>query len=274
MRFCTTCGSPVSGILRFCTRCGAATSSTAGAEVASVAATGTVDPGPAEAGLAEAGPVEAGPAEAGPGPADTTTLTGTPGPGTRSAEAPAAPAIPAQAGMTDAESGDVPPDHCGPAEAAAPGPAPQHSPALAVPPTGKPEDAGPLGLVRIDAEPTPEASPEDPWLPGSRRPDRRALIIGVVLIAGLLSVASTAWLIRVNSPQASSPHGAHRSRPTQLGPGNAQPGQALSGQPTPILIQRSQPAPGQLQPSQPAPSQPAPTQTGNGPAGPGRGPAR
>jgi hypothetical protein len=200
MRFCTRCGSPVSGILRFCTRCGAATSSTAGAEVARVAATGTVD-------------------------------------------------------------------HSVPAGTAAPGPAPQDSPAPAAEaqPTGRSEDAAPFRLARIDAEPTPEAPPEDPWLPGSRRPDRRALIIGVVLIAGLLSAASTAWLIRVNPPQASSPQGAHRSRPTQLGPGYAQPGQALSGQPTPILIQRSQPAPGQLQPSQPAPSQ-----TGHGPAAPGQ----
>jgi hypothetical protein len=205
MRFCTACGSPVSGILRFCTRCGAATSSTAGAEVASVAATGTAD-------------------------------------------------------------------HSVPAGAAAPGPAPQDSPAPAAEaqPTGRPEDAAPLRLARIDAGPTHEASPEDPWLPGSRRPDRRALIIGVVLIAGLLSAASTAWLIRVNPPQASSPPGAHRSRPSQLGPGyaqpgQAQPGQALSGQPTPILTQRSQPAPGQLQPSQPAP-----TQTGNRPAAPGQ----
>ena len=122
-------------------------------------------------------------------------------------------------------------------------------------PTGRSEDAEPLRLVRIDAEPNHEAWSEDPWLPGSRRPDRRALIIGVVLIAGLLSVASTAWLIGVNPPQASSPHGTHLSRPSQPGPGHAQPSQALSGQPTPILIQPSQPPPSQL-PAQPACSYP------------------
>ena len=152
-------------------------------------------------------------------------------------------------------------------EAGAPGPAPQESPAppATAQPTGRSEDAEPLRLVRIDAEPAHEASSEDPWLPGSRRPDRRALIIGVVLIAGLLSVASTAWLIGVNPPQASSPHGTHHSRPSRPGPGRAQPGQALSGQPTPILIQRSQPAPSQLQPSRPAP-----TQTGTNPPRPGQ----
>jgi hypothetical protein len=243
MRFCTTCGSPVSGILRFCTRCGAATSSTAGAGVASsiagagvasVAATGTVDPDPAEAGLVKGSSL---------------------------------PVNPARAQVADAGAGGVPADPGVPAEAAAPGPAPQDSPAppAEAQPTGEPGDAGPLRMVRIGAEPTDEASPEDPWLPGSRRPDRRALIIGVVLIAGLLSVASTAWLIRVDPPQASSPHGAHRSRPSQLGSDDAQRSQALPGQPTPILIQRSQPAPSQLQPRQPAP-----TQTGNGPAGPGQ----
>jgi hypothetical protein len=243
MRFCTTCGSPVSGILRFCTRCGAATSSTAGAGVASsiagagvasVAATGTVDPDPAEAGLVKGSSL---------------------------------PVNPARAQVADAGAGGVPADPGVPAEAAAPGPAPQDSPAppAEAQPTGEPGDAGPLRMVRIGAEPTDEASPEDPWLPGSRRPDRRALIIGVVLIAGLLSVASTAWLIRVDPPQASSPHGAHRSRPSKLGSDDAQRSQALPGQPTPILIQRSQPAPSQLQPRQPAP-----TQTGNGPAGPGQ----
>lgn len=220
MRFCTTCGSPVSGMSRFCTRCGAATSSTsAAARVASVAAAGTPDP-----------------------------------------SVPLDPSVAADPGV--------------PAEAGAPGPAPQDSPAppTTAQPTGRSEDAEPFGLVRIDAEPTPEASPEDPWLPGSRRPDRRALIIGVMLIAGLLSVASTAWLIRVNPPRASSPQGTHRSRPSRPGPGRAQPGQALSGQPTPILIQRSQPAPSQLQPSQPAPTQtgtsaPRPGQTGHSRSG-------
>ena len=132
------------------------------------------------------------------------------------------------------------------------------SPAAALP-TGLSEEAGPLSLVRIEAEPDHEAWPEDPWLPGSRRPDRRALIIGVVLIAGLLSVASTAWLVRVNPPLASSPRETHRSQPSQLAPGHAQPRQALSGQPTPILTQ----------PSQPAPTQPAPTRTATGLARPG-----
>jgi hypothetical protein len=309
MRFCTKCGSPVSGMLRFCTRCGAATSSTAGAEAAGVAVTGTVDPGMVAAGTVEGGTVEtavAGQDRA--GPADTMTGTGVPGPGTLSAEPPlgpiiaahpgSLPVIPAQAGVADAESGGVPSDDTVPAEAAAPEPdqpaasqpeADQSAPDQSAPdeatpaalatdqpelaleynpapplPTGMSEDAGPLGLVQIGAEPDHEAWPENPWLPGSRRPDRRALIIGVVLIAGLLSVASTAWLVGVNPPQASSPHGAHRSRPDQLGSGHAQPSQALSGQPTPILIQSSQPTPSQLQPSQPAP-----TQTGTGPPRPG-----
>jgi hypothetical protein len=262
--------------------------------VAGVAATGTVEAGTVEA---------AGAGQDRAGPADTTTATGIPGPGTLSAEAPVGPiiaahpgslpVIPAQAGVADAESGGVPPDDSVPAEAAAPEPdqpaadqpeaaqreadeatpaalatdqpelALEYSPAppATALPTGMSEDAGPLGLVQIGAEPDHEARPEDPWLPGSRRPDRRALIIGVVLIAGLLSVASTAWLVKVDSPQASSPHGTHRSRPSRLGSGHAQPSQALSGQPTPILAQPSQP-----QPSQPLPTQPAPTQIGTGPA--------
>ena len=299
MRFCTKCGSPVSGMLRFCTRCGAATSSTAGARVAGVAATGTVEGGTVEAGTVEA----VGTGQDRAGPADITTATGIPGPGTLSVEAPVGPiiaahpgslpVIPAQAGVAGAGSGGVPPDDSVPAEAANPEPdqpasdqpeaaqpeadeatpaalaadqpelALEYSPAPAatVLPTGMSEDAGPLGLVQIGAEPDHEAWPEDPWLPGSRRPDRRALIIGVVLIAGLLSVASTAWLVKVDSPQASSPHGTHRTQPSRLGSGHAQPSQALSGQPTPILAQPSQP-----QPSQPLPTQPAPTQIGTGPA--------
>ena len=285
MRFCTKCGSPVSGMLRFCTRCGAATSSTAVAGVASVPTTGTADPGMVEAGR---------------------VIAAHPG---------SLPAIPAQADVADAESGGVPPYDTVPGEAVAPEPdqpaaaqpaAPQPAaaqPAAAQPeadqseadeatpaalatdqpelaleyspappeaalPTGVSGDAGPLGLVQIGAEPDHETWPEDPWLPGSRRPDRRALIIGVVLIAGLLSVASTAWLVRVNPPQASSPHGGHRSRPSQLGSGRAQPSQALSGQPTPILAQSSQPTPGQPQPGQLQPSRPAPTPTATGPARP------
>ena len=142
------------------------------------------------------------------------------------------------------------------------------------PPAGLSEEAGLLRLVRIGAGADDDAWPEDPWLPGSRRPDRRALIIGVVVIAGLLAVASTAWLVGVNPPQASSPHGTRLSRPSQLGSGHAQPSQALSGQPAPSLTQPSQPRPSQPgsqpAPSQPRPSQPAPTRTGTGPARPGQ----
>ncbi len=171
--------------------------------------------------------------------------------------------------------------------AAQPGLASHYSPAPpeTAPPAGISEDAGPLRLVRIGAEADDEPWPEDPWLPGSRRPDRRALIIGVVVIAGLLAVASTAWLVGVNPPQASSPHGTHLSQPSQLGSGHAQPSQALSGQPAPSLTQPSHPRPSQPGPSQPGSSQPAPTQpapthtgssqpapthTGTGPARPGR----
>ena len=276
MRFCTKCGSPVSGMLRFCTRCGAATVDP------STVGTGTVGTGTVGTGTAETG--AAGPAavvQDRAGSADTTTAAGIQGPGTRSAEAPAAPVIPgppgsrpvipAQTSVGEAESGGVPPDHTVPAPAAGPEPdqPAQGQPAPGQPPAGQPPagqptgmsgDAGPLRLVQIGAEPDHEAWPEDPWLPGSRRPDRRALIIGVVLIAGLLSVASTAWLARVNSPQASSPQGAHLSRPSQWGPGHAQPRQALSGQPTPILTQPGQPAPSQSQPSQYHPAQPIPAQ--------------
>jgi hypothetical protein len=301
MRFCTKCGSPVSGMLRFCTRCGAVTSSTAGAGAAGAAAPGTVEAGAAAISTIEAGTAEvAAAAQDFAGPADTATATGIPGPGTRSAVAPVTPAhpgsppvIPVQFGVADAESGGLPPGHTFPAEATVPEPdqpepdqpepdphrtdqpgADEVTPALATDqsglasqdspappattlPTGMSEDDGPLRLVRIDAEPGDEAWPEDPWLPGSRRPDRRALIIGVVLIAGLLSVASTAWLVRVSPPQASSPQGTHRSRPSRLGPGHGQPRQALSSQPTPILTQPSQPQP-----------QPAPTQTSTSPARP------
>ena len=133
MRFCTKCGSPVSGMLRFCTRCGAATSSTAGAGVAGVAATGTVEAGTVDPGPVQAGTVEAaGAGQDRAGPADTTTATGIPGPGTLSAEAPVGPiiaahpgslpVIPTQAGVADAESGGVPPDDSLPAEAGAPEP--------------------------------------------------------------------------------------------------------------------------------------------------------
>jgi zinc-ribbon domain len=316
MRFCTKCGSPVSGTSRFCTRCGAVTSSTAGAGVASAAATGAAATGTAKTGTAKTGTIEAGPVEPGmieAGPVQAAAVIPVhPGP---------LPVIPAQFGLADADPGGVPSDQTVPAETAVPEPdqqpaagqtradhpeadpsqadqpaadqpaadqpaadqpeadeatpaglatdqpvpVPQHRAACpaTVLPTGTSEDAGLPRLVPIDAGPDHEAWPEDPWLPGSRRPDRRALIIGVVLIAGLLSVASTAWLVRVNPPQASSPHGTHQSRASQLGAGQAQPRQAFSGQPTPILTQ----PPGQ--PIQPLPTQAAPAQTGTGPARPG-----
>ena len=233
--------------------------------------------GTTEAGTAEAGTAEAGTAEA----------------GTRPAEAPVAPAIPVHPGSLPVIPAQSEPDQAKADQAEAdqaeadqaeldqaeadqatpvalatdePGPALQPSPAATTTAqlTDMSEDAGPLRLVRIGAESDDEAWPEDPWLPGSQRPDRRALIIGVVLIAGLLSVASTAWLVRVNPPQAGRPHGTHLSRPNQLGLAHGQPRQALSGQPTPLLTQPSQAAPSQLQPSQPAP-----TQTGTSPARPG-----
>ena len=265
MRFCTKCGSPVSGILRFCTRCGAATSSTAGAGVADAAATGAAATGTAEAGMAKAGPVDPGMIETGPVQA-AAVIPAHPG---------SLPVIPAQSGVADADPGGVPSDRTVPAETAAPGPGqqpapatdqpgpvPQHRPAAAAAasPTGTSEEAGPLRLVPIEAKPDHERWPEDPWLPGSRRPDRRALIIGGVLIAGLLSVASTAWLVRANPPQAGSLHGTHLSRPSRWGSDQAQPRQAFSGQPTPILTQP---------PSQPQPTRSAPAQTGTGSARPG-----
>ena len=135
-------------------------------------------------------------------------------------------------------------------------------------------DAGPLRLVRIGAEPEPEPWPEDPWLPGSRRPDRRALIIGVVVIAGLLAVASTAWLVGVNPPpQAGSAHGTHLARPSQLGSGHAQPSQALSGQPRTQLVpdqpacaypDRCEPGAHRLDRTRPDQPQPERAQTGTG----------
>ena len=287
MRFCTKCGSPVSGMLRFCTRCGAATSSAAGRKGGGVAATARSRLARSRLArsrrlrrvrTARAPPIPPRPSEfpgREPCPLRLRSARSSP------AHPGSLPVIPAQAGVADAESGGVPPDDSVPAEAAAPEPdqpesaeappaalatdqpelALEYSPAppATALPTGMSEDAGPLGLVQIGAEPDHEAWPEDPWLPGSRRPDRRALIIGVVLIAGLLSVASTAWLVRVNPPQASSPHGTHRSRPSRLGSGHAQPSQALSGQPTPILIQPSQPA------AQPTPAQPACAHPDSGP---------
>ncbi|MGI8447413.1 MAG: hypothetical protein ACR2MP_09580 [Streptosporangiaceae bacterium] len=113
----------------------------------------------------------------------------------------------------------------------------------AVPAPGGPGHDEPLRLFRIGAEGDDEPWTEDPWLPGSGRPDRRAPVIGVVVIAGLLAVASTAWLVGTNQPQAVGTHGSHQSRPSQLGSGQGQPSQALSGHPVPSLTPRSQPAP-------------------------------
>ena len=113
----------------------------------------------------------------------------------------------------------------------------------AMPPSSVTEDGELLRLVRIGGEGDPAAYPEDPWLPGSRRPDRRVLVIGVVVIAGLLAVASTAWLVGTNQPQAGGAHGTHASQPSQLGSGHAQPSEALSGHPAPSLSPASQPAP-------------------------------
>ena len=87
----------------------------------------------------------------------------------------------------------------------------------AVPASSVTEDGGLLKLVRIGGDGDPATYPEDPWLPGSRRPDRRVLVIGVVVLAGLLAVASTAWLVGTNQPQAGGAPGTHASRPSQLG---------------------------------------------------------
>jgi hypothetical protein len=172
-------------MLRFCTRCGAATSSTAGAEVAGVAATATIDAGTVEAGTVEAGPVDASRIEVSAVEA-AAAAQDCAGPAADQPEAGQPEAGQPEAGQPEA-------DEVTPAELAAdhPGPARQYSPAPAETalPTGMPDDAGSLRLVQIGAEDDHEPWPEDPWLPGSRRPDRRALIIGVLVIAGLLSVA-------------------------------------------------------------------------------------
>ena len=94
----------------------------------------------------------------------------------------------------------------------------------------------------------------------------------MVVIAGLLAVASTAWLVGVNPPQAGSAHGTHLTRPSQLGSGHAQPSQALSGQPAPSLSRTSQPAPIQTGASpaptgSTAPGSTAPGQTGHSQGG-------
>ena len=90
MRFCTKCGSPVSGILRYCTRCGAEIS--------------LVSQRPAGADAAEAGTAEASVAAAGPDQA--TTDQASTGQATAVPEAPghpgSGPVIPAQVGVADA----------------------------------------------------------------------------------------------------------------------------------------------------------------------------
>ena len=113
----------------------------------------------------------------------------------------------------------------------------------ALPASSVSEDGELLRLVRIGGEADPAPYPEDPWVPGSHRPDRRLLVIGVVVIAGLLAVASTAWLVGTNQPQAGGAHRTHVSRPSQLGSGHAQPSQALSGHPVPSLSPATPPAP-------------------------------
>lgn len=341
MRFCTKCGSPVSGMLRYCTRCGAQTSSaselpggagaaeTSAAET-SAAETSTAEPGTAETSTAEASP--AGTGHAGTGQATAVHLSpgqgpgqagpAEPRPGPVSPEGPGfLPVIPAQVGVADADSADVPPGQPAPAWAAPAWAVPAEAPSAdspaegfsspeaqdepvaeqtvaehaaagsgqsatgqavadqrapepgegpagpqAVPAPGGPGHDEPLRLVRIGAEGDDEPWTEDPWLPESGRPDRRAPVIGVVVIAGLLAVASTAWLVGTNQPQAVGTHGSHQSRPSQpasgQGQGQGQPSQALSGHPVPSLTPRSQPAPVQTGAS---PAQTA--QSGHGQSG-------
>ena len=131
-------------------------------------------------------------------------------------------------------------------------------------------DDEPLTLVRIGAEPDPEPYPEDRWIPGSRRPDRRVLVIGVVVIAGLLAVASTAWLVGTNQPQAGGAHGGQLSQPSQLGSDHAQPSQALSGHPAPSLAPTSQPAPAQTSTGQAQPGQSGHSRSGHSQVGGGQ----
>ena len=78
----------------------------------------------------------------------------------------------------------------------------------------------------------------------------------MVVIAGLLAVASTAWLVGTNQPQAGGAHRTQVSRPSQLGSGHAQPSQALSGHPVPSLSPATPPAPVQTGagPVKPSPS--------------------
>ena len=138
----------------------------------------------------------------------------------------------------------------------------------ALPASSVSEDGELLRLVRIGGETDPAPYPEDPWLPGSRRPDRRLLVIGVVVIAGLLAVASTAWLVGTNQPQAGGAHRTQVSRPSQLGSGHAQPSEALSGHPVPSLSPATPPAPVQ---TGAGPVKPSPSGHNPGGATPGSG---
>ena len=138
----------------------------------------------------------------------------------------------------------------------------------AVPAPGGPRDGEPLTLLRIGAD--DEQWPDDPWLSGSGRRDRRAPVIGVVVIAGLLAVASTAWLVGTNQPEASGTHSSHQSGSSQRGTGQGQPSQALAGHPVPSLAPGSQPAPVQAGTSPAQPGQSGKGQTGHGQAGQGR----
>ena len=349
MRFCTKCGSPVSGILRYCTRCGAeislASQRAAGADAAEagtadVAGTGPDQvtsnqastgqatavpdapghPGsgpviPAQVGVADAepggappsqpdsswtAPAWAAPAEASPpgtAPAQTAAAGTTPEDAAPSGATPAdtapAEATPADAAPAGAAPADTAPAGATPADTAPPETAPADTapagaiptePAVdepvaapadstirlqAVPASSVTEDGELLRLVRIGGEGDPAPYPEDPWLPGSRRPDRRVLVIGVVVIAGLLAVASTAWLVGTNQPQAGGAHGTHASRPSQLGSGHAQPSQALSGHPAPSLSPASPPA---TIPTGTGPVKPSPT--GHNPSGAAPGTSR
>jgi hypothetical protein len=138
----------------------------------------------------------------------------------------------------------------------------------AVPAPGGPADGEPLRLLRIGAD--DEQWPEDPWLSGGRRRDRRAPVIGVVVIAGLLAVASTAWLVGTNQPEASGTHSSHQPHTSQPGTGQGQPSQALSGHPVPRLAPSTQPAPVRAGASPARTGQSGKGQTGHGQAGHGQ----
>ncbi len=169
----------------------------------------------------------------------------------RSADQPAADHPAGDPALVDQAAGDQPAE-----DPAVAGPGDGPGSREAAPTLSLAGDAGPLRLVRIGPEADAGTWPEDPWASGSQRPDRRLLVIGGVVIAGLLAVASTAWLVSANQPQAGRAPGSHLSRPSQLSSGHTLPSQALSGRPVP---------------SQPAPSQPAPVRAGTSPARPGPG---